>query len=363
MSHLKDIYTEDFLLDFAYQLVEFQPDFTVQAFIREVFADEWETLTLRPRMQKIATLLGVHLNGDYHQQMAIILALHRKNTGFNYLFLPDFVAIYGLNSGDFNESLAYLKSLTPYSSAEFAIRSFILKDDERVLPTLLEWSLDADEHVRRLASEGLRPRLPWGIHLKKMIAEPEHSLPLLTNLRNDPSLYVRKSVANHLNDHAKAHPDFVLDICESWQGVSSQTDWIIKRACRTLLKNAEPRALALFGYQAPGISFEIITVNLTPSRSTITIGEKMAFDYQIKTTISASTPIKLEYGIHYIKANGKPRLKKFHLAEGIFTCSVIKGRKSLAFNDLSTRKHYPGEHKLSLYLNGVELNCATIRLT
>lgn len=356
MSQLKAIYTETFIDDFAKQVCAHQADFNSLAFKQEILTADWPVASVRQRMQRIATSLGQHLAGDYPEQLELILALHQTNQGFNFLFLPDFVSIYGLNDTSFDLSLAYLKKMTPYSSAEFAIRPFIAYNEPRCRPFLNAWSTDPDEHVRRLASEGSRPRLPWGIQLQTFIEQPELNLALLTTLKNDPALYVRKSVANHLNDISKTHPDVVVALCRSWQNEEIGTDWIIKRACRTLVKKAYPPALALFGYDAPGSTFEVLTVNTNLNEASFKIGESLTFNYEVATTLTTSHPLRLEFGINYMKANGKLALKKFHLTDGLAKSETLKGTKTLSFKNLSTRKHYPGEHALKLFLNGQEIS-------
>ncbi len=349
---LKDIYSEQFLDDFCQQIIEQDIKFEAKPFIQELLTKEWPALTVRQRMKKIAQLLGKFLSGTYEDHLPLLLALHQQNRGFAYLFFPDYIGIYGLAAKDFDLSLSYLKQMTAYSSSEFAIREFIAVEPKRVLKLLLTWSEDPDDHVRRLASEGCRPLLPWGSHLDYLISRPELALPILTNLKADPSLYVRKSVANHLNDMSKNHQKLVIDTCRHWYGKDERTDWIVKKACRTLVKNADPDALKLFGYEIPGQSFHVLSASINMAEQQVTIGEKSHFSYSIATTISNQTPIRLEYGIDYVKANGKTSMKKFYLTDSLTSKDHFHGKKTISFKNLSTRIHYPGEHSLTLFLNG-----------
>lgn len=348
---LKDIYTEEFLTNFSQSMLEQEVSFDSERFIQEVMDQEWPNLSVRSRMKKIALLLGQQLPGSYDEQLPILLSLHQKHRGFAYLFFPDFISIYGLAPNHFDLSLDYLKELTAYSSSEFAIREFITLEPERVLTLLLEWSTDDNQHVRRLASEGCRPLLPWGGHLDYLIPRPELVLPILNNLKADSSLYVRKSVANHLNDISKSHPKLVVDTCRGWLGESDHTDWIIKRACRTLIKKADLDALALFGYEPPGSTFDVSTASISMAANRVTIGEKSCFSYNITTTIHGQKAVRLEYGIDYVKASGKTTMKKFYLAESA-TKNNFQGKKTIDLKNLTTRIHYPGEHTLTLFLNG-----------
>lgn len=355
MSQLKAVYTKEFLSNFANQVATYQSSFNTTSFVEDILAGTWDDLSLRERMKKIATTLEYYLVGSYEEQLPIILKLHEKNRGFNYLFLPDFISLFGLDKKHFDLSLGYLKQLTPYSSSEFAIREFILMDYQAIFDLLLEWSLDTNEHVRRLASEGSRPVLPWGVKLNLFDESPDFSLPILENLKNDPSLYVRKSVANHLNDLSKKNPDLVVAISKEWQHQSTETDWIIKRANRSLIKQAYPKALALFDYKEPGTEFSIISSTLETAQPEVAMEEELLFTYRIETTIKKSTPIRLEYGVDYMKANGKLALKKFHISDGVTDKNTFSGTKKISFKDLTTRKHYPGEHRIYLFLNGFKL--------
>lgn len=357
MSQLKDIYTPTFLSDFAEQVSRYQPSFSKNSFVTSVLANDWAALSVRQRMHKIATSLGDHLTGEYPEKLDIILQLHKANTGFNFLFLPDFVSIYGLDNKYFDLSLTYLKKLTPYSSAEFAIRPFFQADSQRVLSFLEHCSLDQDEHVRRLASEGSRPRLPWGSQLKEVIDDPSLTLTILSNLRSDHSLYVRKSVANHLNDFSKHDPDFVITVCREWSNQTPETDWIIRKACRTMIKNAYGPALSLFGYDSPGTTFSVLKSHISLPKETVKVGDYLDFTFDIQTTIQKETLLRLEYGVNYMKANGKMTLKKFHISDNLVSQSHFSGTKRLSFKDLSTRKHYKGPHELLLFCNGTLVAC------
>ncbi|MBC8080209.1 MAG: hypothetical protein H7X86_07675 [Gorillibacterium sp.] len=166
------------------------------------------------------------------------------------MFFSDFVAIYGQEDAQWELSMLALERFTQRSSAEFAIRPFLLRNPGRVMGQMEIWSQHPNEHVRRLSSEGCRPRLPWGVSLPMFKRDPTPVLSILEHLKADPSLYVRKSVANNLNDIAKDHPGVVLETVRCWKGVDPKTDWIIRQGCRTLIRKADPEVLTLFGYAA-----------------------------------------------------------------------------------------------------------------
>ena len=188
------------------------------------------------------------------------------------MFCPDFVGLYGLDHSE--ESLEALKYLTVYSSSEFAVREFLIRDRKRTLAAMKRWSTDQNHHVRRLSSEGSRPRLPWSFKLTEFIADPSLTKPILVNLRADESLYVRKSVANHLNDISKDHPEWMLDLVSSWDRADEPTKWIIKRAARTLVKAGHPRVVSVFGIRG---STRSRTRSAGPEQAAVATGIFAAF--------------------------------------------------------------------------------------
>ena len=186
---------------------------------------------------------------SYKQAVEILMKAAPEVKGFESFCLPTYVELYGLDHWKY--SLPALAAFTKYSSSEFSIRPYIKQDPARAMAFMEELASDHDEKVRRFASEGCRPRLPWAMALPAFKKDPSPILPILEKLKDDDSEFVQKSVANNLNDISKDHPELVLDICERWQGTSKSADWIIKRACRTMLKAGNKRAMLLFGFGNP----------------------------------------------------------------------------------------------------------------
>lgn len=212
------------------------------------------------------------------------------------------------------------------------------------------WSKDENECVRRLASEGCRPALPWGQALTSFKKNPAPILPILGQLKADPSIYVRKSVANNLNDISKTHPDLVMKLAKDWYGKNEYTDWIVKHGCRTLLKKGNREMLALFGYE--GAAF-VDVQNFRLETTVISIGEDIIFSFEI--LVKKAAKIRLEYGIDYIKSNGKRSRKIFKISELSLEQYKKKSyKKKHSFADVSVRKHYPGVHFITLIVNGIE---------
>lgn len=270
---LKEMYTTDFLLWFGRRVQGVYPVFEPEQFAGQVMDESWEGLELKERIRKISTVLGECLPPRYEDALGILYAIDSYCTGFPYLFFPDFVEVHGQALEHWELSMQALERFTSKSSAEFAVRSFLLRDPKRMMEQMTKWAGDSNEHVRRLASEGCRPRLPWGQALPVFKRDPEPVLAVLELLKADTSLYVRKSVANNLNDIAKDHPQLVIQTAARWQGNNPHTDWIIRHGCRTLIRKAVPEALRLFGYSDTSADEPLVTAaRLSAAPSALQIG-------------------------------------------------------------------------------------------
>jgi 3-methyladenine DNA glycosylase AlkC len=244
-----------------------------------------------------------------------------------------------------------LALFTVYGSSEFAVRPYLARDPERAMAYVRAWAEDENEHVRRLASEGCRPQLPWAMDLPAFREDPGLIVPVLEVLKDDPSEYVRKSVANNLNSISKDHPDLVLDICERWYGHSRERDRIVKHACRTMLKTGNRRALILFGFSDPT---HLYVENLTLDREMVRIGDSLQFTFDLCVEEEGPCKVRLELGVFYRKARGNLSRKIFQMGEVTYGPGRHTVRRGHSFQDRSTRTHYPGEHQLSIVVNGVE---------
>lgn len=348
---LKDIFNEHFVSALAEEIYKFKPPFAIESFENAVFLDNnWEDKTLKERMRHITIMIHDQLQVEYREAVSILMkaAPRFSDNELAGIVFPDYVEVYGLE--DWELSMEALEHFTCYSSSEFAVRPFIVQDLERMAAQMLNWAESSNPRVRRLASEGIRPRLPWGIALKSLKENPEPIIPILEKLKEDDSLYVRKSVANNLNDISKDHPDVILNIAAEWYGKHLYTDWILKHACRTLLKKGNKQALALFGFPAAdGVSVE----NLKLRQQQLQLGETMEFSFQIKSEFDETLPIRIEYEVDYAKANGKHSKKIFKVSEvRISSQKLLQYEKTLSFKDLTTRKHYAGKHNITILING-----------
>ena len=355
---LKDIfYSADFLRQLADDLAAQYPPFDRAAFLACAEGEGFAGMALKEKMRHITGCLHAHLPDDYTQALPILLAVAPRYPTFDGMVFSDYVACYGLDHWDL--SLQALHEMTKPISAEFAIRPFLLADAERTLPYLYRWAVDEDPDVRRLASEGSRPRLPWGLALPAFKQDPSPILPILEQLKDDPAETVRRSVANSLNDIAKDNPDLVLELAERWYGRSDEVDRLVKHGCRTLLKQGNVRAMRLFGFAAPD-DVRVAALRFDPVE--LAIGEELVFSYDLHLETAEPLLLRLEYAVSFARANDHTARKVFHHREGEFAPGTHAISKKHSFRDLSTRKHYPGAQQFEIIVNGVTLAEGAITL-
>lgn len=312
-------------------------------------SDGIESLSIMERVRHIAAALRPALPADHAAAFDILRAMAPQLThGFQAIAITEYVARYGLD--DFDASMDALTDLTRYGSAEFAIRPFLARDLDRALAVMTRWTQSENEHVRRLASEGARPRLPWAARVPALKADPTLAAPILEALKTDPSLYVRKSVANHLNDIAKDRPDWLLGRLAEWSQDDARTAWIVRHALRTLIKKGDPGALALIGV-AHGAMVMIRDFAVSPA--TVRMGERIAITAELVSNASDDQRLVVDYRVHYARTGGKTapkvfKLKTFELCAGATAPLAI----SQVIRDFSTRRHYPGQHAVEMIVNG-----------
>lgn len=318
-----------------------------------------EQRALMDRLRQTAIAYQAALPGSYREKLITLRKLAPQiGHAFLAISLGDFVAREGLD--DPAHSLDALKFFTRFGSSEFAVRPFLQRDLSGTLAVMEVWAKDENEHVRRLASEGSRPRLPWGLRLRALVEDPQPTGVILDTLKNDPALYVRKSVANHLNDIAKDHPDAVIERVRSWDRSLPSTAWIVRHGVRTLVKKGDARALALIGASSQ-VSIDVTDFSVSPRR--VRLGEKVLLRAEIVSTRRSSQSLVVDYVVHYVKSSGGTSAKVFKwtqvdLAPGARICL----KKSQQIRDFTTRKHYPGAHRIELQINGRRLNSAEFLL-
>ncbi|MGV3637727.1 MAG: DNA alkylation repair protein [Flavobacteriales bacterium] len=314
---------------------------------------------LNARMRHASITLREHLPTDFRKAVNILRDVApRMPRGYTALLYPDFVGQFGHDDPGF--SLDALKYFTVFGSSEFAVREFFRRDVQGTLKVMKAWAADDDEHVRRLASEGSRPRLPWSFRLDAVLKDPKLTTPILERLRADGSLYVRKSVANHLNDFSKDHPGYMIGVLRSWDRTHPHTAWIAKHASRTLIKAGNIDALALFAFDN---KVKVRVDGLTVSPRRLKLGDTLEFSFTVVSEAARSQQLVIDYAIHYRKAKGSTSRKVFKLKElELDPKTSTKITKRQHFMDFSTRKHYAGEHVVEIIVNGSERGKVSFQL-
>ncbi len=335
-------------------------EFEDKNFISKV-VKQFPELELKERIAWIRQCLREFLPQDYRQAVKILLKalppeLDPKKTDndfgeFIYAPYNDFVAFYGREKIHLKFSLAALKEMTKRFSAEDAIRYFINDYPKETLAELQKWSKDKNYHVRRLCSEGTRPKLPWS---PKIILTPGEALPVLANLFSDKTRYVTRSVANHLNDIAKTNPDLVIRTLVRWEKSKQQNltemDFITRHALRTLIKQGNKQALTLLGYDnAP----KIIVKNFSLVSEEVAIGSAAEFSFLVLAEEDVN--LLIDYTLFFQDKKGGTNNKKIHKLKQLVLQKgesiSIKKKHPLRAN-MTTRQLYRGQHQIELQING-----------
>lgn len=353
---LKDNLNEDLAKGMAQNITAVYPQFNGDAFITQI-SPQINDLELKQRIIVFAEALHNNLPADYPTAWGILektlgqpLTADDKliDGGWHYWPIAHFIEVYGLEH--FAVSMQAMYEITQRFSAEFAIRPYLMRYQEQTLAILAQWAHDPNEHVRRLVSEGTRPRLPWAGRLYAFIEDPTPTLALLKELRDDPALYVRRSVANHLNDIAKDHPDWVVHTLAAWEmDKTAERQWIQKQALRSLVKQGHPGALTLLGYGDPQI--KLANFQITPQ--TIQMGESIEFSFDLVNENGQPQNLIVDYIIHFVKANGTTAPKVFKLKT--FTLNAHEAtiiRKNHVIKPITTRVYYSGTHAIDIQING-----------
>lgn len=318
-------------------------------FTSAVVNKQFLTMELMDRVNCAARGLQPFLPPDYDRAVKVLIKAAPDLGEFENWILTSFVHQFGLDH--FDTSVRALEEMTKHGTAEFAVRPFILAEPERMLQVLHRWALSGDEHVRRLAAEGSRPRGVWTVHLTPFKQDPRPVIKLLEKLKADPSLYVRKAVANNLNDISRDNPDLAIKTVIRWLGNRDEkSTWIVKRALRTLLKQSDPRVFALLGFTA---SPQITVSALTLSAQRIKIGGQLEVSFEVRSKSASPQRLMIDYRILFLKKSGKQSPKLFKLTETEIAPMAVKEfslRRS--FRNLSTRKYSKGIHRIEILING-----------
>jgi len=359
---LKDhLFNEETIGRLADRFDDAYPAFDRDQFETDVFA-AMPSLELKQRITKIADVLAGQLPEDFEDAADVIgmalpppldPSLSDDDFGeFIIAPLGDYVARWGIGAKNYGTSIALLKQLTMRFSMEGYIRPFLAEYPEQTLSTLATWADDPNYHVRRLVSEGTRPTLPWAQRIPIDVQVP---IPLLDKLHADPTRYVTRSVANHINDISKIDSELALSTLQSWNRAGLQDPkeltWMTRHAVRTLIKKGHPAAMEMLGYP-PNPAIEVDTLAVLTTDGVVRIGDVLEFEMTI--TANSDERLLVDFVIDFVKKNGSTRPKVFKLKQ----IEMAKGE-----NRILKKKHrlpasattfvlYPGTHSLSIMVNG-----------
>jgi len=349
------------------------PDFDQQKFTT-LASNDFDALELKQRSNQIRDALVTTLPNDIEVSGTILIQTLGTESpidggttkeqseglsGFAIMPMADFVAQIGMNN--LKASFATLEELTKRFSAEFAVRPFIVAQQELSMLYFANWAQSDNAHVRRLASEGCRPLLPWGLRLHEFVKDPAPVLPILEALKDDPTEYVRRSVANNLNDIAKNQPDLVAKTAKAWlKDASRNRERLVRHACRTLIKQGHQPTLSALGYGELRAKFTDFKLH----SNQIQLGNSLQFEFKIQNTTKQSQPIILDYAIHFMKANGSLSPKVFKLKTGVLKPNeMLNIEKAHKIKPITTRTFHPGAHKVEILANGKSLGSLAFTLS
>lgn len=348
------------------------PEFDRHGF-EAIATNKLEARELKQRTEHITNTMVQFFPADFEKAAKIMLkslgppltdgiTVDTANTkgivGWATMPLANYVGLYGHDH--FDLSMTLFKEITKRDSAEFGIRFFIQASPHKTLAQLKIWAHDENLHIRRLVSEGTRPRLPWATHLSMFIKDPSPVIHLLELLKDDSEEYVRRSVANNLNDIAKDHPDLVADIAQDWlHEASPDRKRLIRHACRTLIKSSHKKTLAVLGFKPAKIKYANINI-LTP---TVVFGDVLAFTLSLQSNFNQDQAVMIDYIIHHQKANGSTSPKVFKWRTTTLTAkNTLTSTKKYTIKKITTRVYYPGLHSVEIIVNGISVAKADFQL-
>jgi 3-methyladenine DNA glycosylase AlkC len=355
---LKDFFSEALVREIGESIKLVDPAFDTRGFVK-IGLDGLDRLELLDRGWHLAEALQTCLPQPFAKAAEVLIAsLGPEHAGtesfgmapFRYLPHVFFVQKYGLD--DFDAAMRAQYELTKRFSAETSIRAYLIRYPEQTYARLVEWSSDGSPHVRRLVSEGSRPRLPWAPRLPAFQKDPAPVIALLERLKDDPERYVQRSVANNLNDIGKDHPEIAVEVCGRWlDDATPAREWIVRHALRSLVKKGHRGALELLGVGAEA-KIAIGEVRLDPPD--VRLGGKLRFAFALTSTSDAAQDLLVDYCVHFVKANGTVSPKVFKLRRVVLgPAERVELAGTVSFETLTTRKPYAGRHRIDVLVNGV----------
>ena len=366
-ENLKNFFGRRVIESLAEELAAVHPAFKKARFVSESL-DGLDSLELLARGWHIAEAMKRHLPADFPAAAKVL----RRSLGpeiedtpqsgmevFRYLPHVLYVSKYGLDH--FNDAMGLQYELTKRFTAEFSIRAYLINYPDQAYESLRQWASDPNVHVRRLVSEGSRPRLPWAPRLRAFQEDPSRVVALLELLKDDAELYVRRSVANSLYDIAKDHPDVTVDVCRRWlKDATPERKWIVNHALRSLVKRGHSGAMKLLGVgSTPKVRLGAIRF----STKTVRMGGKLGFSFEVVSASRSKQDVLIDFAVHFVKANGSTsrkvfKLKRLELQPG----GRVLLTSTVSFKEMTTRQHYPGTHRIEALINGRAFPMGVVRL-
>jgi 3-methyladenine DNA glycosylase AlkC len=353
VTELKNYISTELAEQLASELRSAWPAFDDERFAAGLGA-ELRPLELMDRAGLLANRLSELLPHEFGDAASVLWRALESDTFTGWMILPctRYVSVAGITYPEL--ALPLLAGLTPRLSSEFAVRPFIEHHADVAYAHFRRWASDPDEHVRRLVSEGTRPRLPWASRLRGLMADPSPNIELLDRLAGDPSEYVRRSVANHLNDISKDHPDLAVDIARRW--MQQGHTWVVRHGLRSLVKTGDRDALALLGV-ATDARIRLTDLRIEPG--TVTIGDEITLEFVLELDDAAPVEAIVDYRVHYAGANGARRPRVFKLARRTLEPGMPETfNRRHALKPVSIRRIYPGRHTVDIWVNGKVLGSA-----
>ena len=349
MEALKYIFNKKFVCELSSYIALYDSSFKQEKYNNKVL-NTLEELELKQRMRLISSTIKDFSSLNYKELLEVLKNVKKhlsikESMSLASMVLPDFVEVYGLD--DFDNSIVALEYFTIDSSSEFAIRDFIIKYEKQTMTHMLSWAKSSNEHIRRLASEGSRPRLPWAKAISSFKKKPKPILGILDILKNDESLYVRRSVANNLNDISKDNPTVLIDFVKANINKNKNLTWLCKHASRTLLKKGNTEILELFSYTKVK---DLIIQNFEVKQN-VNIGDYLNFSFDLVSSEILSL-IRLEYEIDFMMSNDKRSKKVFMISSSSVKSNNKPISKKHSFKHITTRKYYKGLHYITIIVNG-----------
>lgn len=360
MPALKDNVDQAMLVALADELTRAWAGFPRATFVAAA-GDGLSSLELKARIRQVAAALDDALPEEGQVTVAVLDDALGSASFDGWMVWPVAELLGRRGPADPATYLPAMARLTHRASCEFAIRGCLEAHPELTFGFLERWVDDPDEHVRRLVSEGSRPRLPWGARLRDLQRDPARTIALLDRLREDPSPYVRRSVANHLGDIVKDHPDLAVATARRWsEEGGSHVDEVVRHGLRTLVKAGDVGALRLVGYD-PDAPVRLTHLAVEPQR--VAIGDHVTIAARIVAEGTAAVPVVVEYLIHYLGVRGYRKAKAYRMATVVLEPGVPRDlRRRQRFAHASIRRLEPGHQRIELQVNGTVLGSCGIDL-